>query len=143
MSHYHIVIDTNVFFSAIYSRHRASHKLLLLINSGKFGISVSVPLILEYEDVAKRNLDNISLSVQDVDDIIDFICAVAAHQKVFYLWRPFLRDPQDDMVLELAVASRCDCIVTFNEKDFHGVEENFGIKVLTPKAFLQKIGEIK
>ena len=143
MSHYRVVIDTNIFFSAIYSRHGASHKLLLLINSGKFGVSVSVPLILEYEDVSKRNLDNISLSEQDINDIIDFICTVASHQKVFYLWRPFLRDPQDDMVLELAVASQCDFIVTFNKKDFQGVEENFGIKVLAPKEFLQKIGEIK
>jgi predicted nucleic acid-binding protein len=47
------------------------------------------------------------------------------------------------MVLELAVASQCDFIVTFNKKDFQGVEENFGIKVLAPKEFLQKIGEIK
>ena len=143
MGEYQIVIDTNIFFAALYSRRGASHKLLSLINSSKFSVNVSVPLILEYEDVAKRNLDNISLSAQEVDDIIDYICVATNRQKIFYLWRPFLRDPKDDMVLELAVAARCNFIVTFNMGDFQGAEEEFGISVITPKEFLQKIGELE
>ncbi|MEA3350998.1 MAG: putative toxin-antitoxin system toxin component, PIN family [Chloroflexota bacterium] len=143
MREYQIVIDTNIFFSALYSQRGASYKLISLINSGKFSSNVSVPLILEYEDVAKRNLDKISPSEQDVDDIIDYLCKIANRQKIFYLWRPFLRDPKDDMVLELAVASRCHFIITFNMRDFQGVKEDFGIGVITPKEFLQKIGEIE
>jgi len=143
MSEYQIVIDTNIFFAALYSQRGASYKLLSLINSGKFGSNVSVPLILEYEDVAKRNLDKITPTAQDVDDIIDYICEVAKQQKIFYLWRPFLRDPKDDMVLELAVAAGCQYIITFNMRDFQGVEEEFGIGVVKPKEFLQKIGEIE
>ncbi len=143
MSEYQIVIDTNIFFAALYSQRGASYKLLSLIKSEKFGSNVSVPLILEYEDVAKRNLEIISLSAQDVDDIIDYICDVANRQKIYYLWRPFLRDPKDDMVLELAVAAGCHYIITFNMRDFQGVEEEFGIGVIKPKEFLQKIGEIE
>jgi predicted nucleic acid-binding protein len=60
--------------------------------------------------------------------------------KVFFLWRPLLKDPKDDMVLEVAVAAGCTRIVTFNGKDFAGAQR-FGIKVLTPQAFLAEIGE--
>ena len=143
MSGYQIVIDTNTFFAALYSQRGASYKLLSLIDSGKFGIHISTPLILEYEAVAKRNLENIKLSTQDIDNIIDYICMVAKQHKIFYLWRPFLRDARDEHVLELAVAASCNFIVTFNLSDFHGVEQAFGVGVITPKEFLKKIGELE
>jgi len=58
-----------------------------------------------------------------------------------HIWRPYLRDPKDEMVLETAVAGGCDAIVTYNRRDFVGAEK-FGIQVLSPKAFLQQIGEL-
>jgi putative PIN family toxin of toxin-antitoxin system len=136
-----IVIDTNVFISALRSKRGASYKLIMAIGSGLFDMNISVPLILEYEGAAKRLIGGTKLTSDDIDDIIDYICSVAGHWKVFYLWRPFLRDPKDDMVLELAVASESDFIISYNKKDFHG-SENFGIKVFTPKEFLKKIGGI-
>lgn len=136
-----IVMDTNVFVAALRSRRGASHRLLMLIDSGKFEINVSVPLVLEYENAAKRLIGDISLTERDIDDILDYICTVANRRKVFYLWRPFLRDPKDDMVLELAVAASCDFIVTYNKRDFQGAER-FGLRVVTSKEFLQEIGEL-
>jgi putative PIN family toxin of toxin-antitoxin system len=133
-------MDTNVLVAALQSRRGAAYKLLTLINSGKFDLHVSVPLVLEYEEVAKRLLDAIPLTEQDVDDILDYLCSVACKQRVFYLWRPFLNDPQDDMVLELAVTGDCKFIVTYNVKDFKGVER-FGLRAVTPKEFLEEIGE--
>ena len=62
-------------------------------------------------------------------------------REIFFLWRPFLRDPRDDMVLELAVEAECDAILTYNQRDFAGVEQ-FGLRANTPKEFLQEIGEI-
>ncbi len=59
------------------------------------------------------------------------------------MWRPFLQDSNDDMVLEVAVNANADAIITFNPKDFKGVKESFDIDILTPKEFLIKIGEIK
>jgi putative PIN family toxin of toxin-antitoxin system len=141
MEQYQIVIDTNVLVAALRSSRGASHKLLLLINSGKFEINVSVPLVLEYEAVAKRLIREIPLTECDIDNILDYICAVANRKQIFYLWRPFLRDAKDDMVLELAVAASCDFIVTHNKKDFQGVDR-FGLEVVTPKEFLQEIGEL-
>ena len=137
-----IVIDTNVFVSALRSRHGTSYKLFMLLGRGKFEINISVPLILEYEDAAKRLLGEITLSEEDINTIIDYICAVGKHQEIFYLWRPVLRDPKDEMLLELAVAGGCDYIVTYNTADFVGVKQ-FGIEVIKPPEFLKKIGELK
>jgi predicted nucleic acid-binding protein len=136
-----IAIDTNVLVSALLSRRGASYRLLSLIDSGKFGINVSVPLILEYEDAAKRLLGEIPLGEQDIDDVIDYICHVAARWKVYYLWRPYLTDPKDDLVLELAVTAGCEFIVPYNKRHFRNVAR-FGIRVLTPREFLEEIGEL-
>ena len=136
-----IVIDTNVLVAALRSKRGASYKLLNIINSEKFSIHISVPLVLEYEDVAKRLLEDIPLTEQDVDDILDYLCAVAQRHQIFYLWRPFLKDPKDDMVLELAVTANCDFIVTYNKRDFQGAER-FGLRVVTSKEFLEEIGEL-
>lgn len=111
----------------------------MFIDSGKFEINVSVPLVLGYEGVAKRLIGDTALTERDIDDILDYVCAVANRRKVFYLWRPFLKDPKDDMVLELAVIANCDFIVTYNKDDFRGVER-FGLRVVTPKEFIQEIG---
>ncbi|MCI0444283.1 putative toxin-antitoxin system toxin component, PIN family [bacterium] len=134
-----IVIDTNVFLSALKSSKGASFQLLFLIGEGRFETSVSVPLVLEYEHAALKSAD-LKISAQEIDDIIDYICKVSHRHKVFYLWRPFLKDPNDDFVLELAVGSQSDFIITFNKVDFRGVEK-FGIRVATPKEFLAMIGE--
>lgn len=136
-----IVIDTNVLIASLRSQYGASHKLLLLLGCGKFEIVLSVPLITEYEEAAKRLVGDKSLTNQDVDDILDYLCSVAVPKKIFYLWRPLLRDPKDDMILELAVSGGCDAIVTYNKKDFKGAE-TFGIPLMTAKEFLQAIGEV-
>ena len=136
-----IVIDTNVFVAALMSRRGASYKLLMLLGQGRFELNISVALILEYEDVAMRKLNLLSLPEARVVDILDYVCAVAQHQNLYYLWRPVLRDPADDMVLELAVASASQYIVTFNIRDFVG-SERFGVEAVAPREFLFRIGEL-
>ncbi len=138
---YQVVIDTNVWIAALRSKRGASHKLLSLIGSGKYEANISVPLILEYEDTAKRLVGEIPLTERDIDDILDYVCAVANHRRIYYLWRPFLSDPGDDMILELAVTAECNFIVTYNQSDFAGIEQ-FGLITLTPKEFLRKIGAL-
>ena len=97
-------------------------------------------LILEYEGAAKRLGREFGLTHADIEDILDYVCSVADLREIHYLWRPILKDPQDDHVLELAVESSAKCIVTYNRRDFLGAEK-FGIKVVTPKEFLKGIGE--
>lgn len=142
MRSFQIVIDTNVFLSALRSNQGASYLLLMLIGqSALFEISLSVPLVLEYEDVAKRPGLISAFSEEDIDAVIDRLCLMGHRQSIFFLWRPFLKDPKDDMVLELAVEANCDFIITFNKKDFVGSEQ-FGIPALTPQEFLRKIGVV-
>jgi len=104
-----------------------------------FRIHLSVPLVLEYEEIGKRHSRALGLTHRDIDDILDYLCSVAGLHDIFYLWRPFLPDPDDDMLLELAVEASCQSIVTFNKRDFHGVEQ-FGLQAVTPQEFLQQIG---
>ena len=134
-----VVVDTSVLVSAMRSRNGASFEILSRLGRGGFEVAVSVPLVLEYEAALLRQVvPGSSWKEQDVRDLVDYLCDVGRAQEVFFLWRPFLRDPGDDMVLELAVAGACDAIVTHNVRDFHGAEE-LNVRVLTPKQFLQEL----
>ena len=134
-----VVLDTNVFVSALRSQLGASYKLLLLVGGDRFDIAVSVPLVLEYEEVARRQARRMGLTYDDIDVILDYVCTSADRRHIFFLWRPFLPDPSDDMVLELAVEAGCKYIVTFNVRHFKGVEQ-FGVRAITPGEFLKLIG---
>lgn len=133
-----IIIDTNVLFAGLYSASGASYKLLSLLVSGEFEIILSTPLLFEYEDVLKRNQLLLNLDSAEIEIILDNLCSLAQFQKVYFLWRPYLSDPKDDMVLELAVAASTKTIVTHNLKDFAGVDK-FGVEAITPKAFLERL----
>ena len=134
-----IVLDTNVLIAGLRSRNGASFRLLSVIGEAKFELNVSVPLVLEYEEVAKREARALGLTHAEIDDVLDYLCAVAIHREIYFLWRPVLRDAADDMVLEVAVEAGCDFVVTHNGRDFAGAER-FGVSVATPGAFLTRIG---
>jgi putative PIN family toxin of toxin-antitoxin system len=138
---YQVVLDTNVLVAALRSRRGASYRLLKLIGDPRWRINLSVPLLLEYEDVLKRPDAGHLLSPAQVDDVLDFLCASASLRDIFYLWRPILSGPKDDFVLELAVESGCEYIITFNMRDFAGAEK-FGVTTIRPQEFLRELGEI-
>jgi putative PIN family toxin of toxin-antitoxin system len=133
-----VVLDTNVLVSALRSRRGASFAVVERIGGGDFEIAVSVPLVLEYEDAMLRHRG--ALSPTDVRDIVDYICSMALHQDVFFLWRPLLRDPNDDMVAEVAVAAGAQAIVTHNRRDFIGVEK-LGLGIWSPQHLLERTRE--
>jgi predicted nucleic acid-binding protein len=95
------------------------------------------PPLFEYESVLRRATP---LTDAEVGGLLDYLCSVAHRQNIFYLWRPCLRDPGDDLVLELAVASNSTSIVTFNHRDFAGAER-FGVGIVGPAEFLHKLGD--
>ena len=130
------VLDTNVIVSAFRSRKGPAFRLVSAIGKGSFEISVSVPLVLEYEEVLRRST---ALEEHEIFDVLRFLCSVANRQNIYFLWRPILPDPKDDMVLELAVASRSSSIVTYNGKDFAAARKS-GIEVVTPEIFLGFVG---
>ena len=136
------VLDTNVVVAAALSRRGASSKLLGLLAEDRFEIALTLPLYLEYADVLQRDkVRSRGVDPEAARELHEDLGAVAKGQVVHFVWRPWLRDANDDMVLEAAVASRSRYIVTFNLKDFvrQGVEEAFGIEIVTPAAMIKKI----
>ena len=138
-----VMIDTNVIFSGLYSSNGASFALLKWLFSGSSHenkiMVVSAPLILEYQDVLLRpeNIDKLpNLTREDVEQFVDDLCNIAKLQKINFLWRPFLRDHKDDMVLETAFNGEADYIITHNMRDFSDVGKYFTIELLTPSKFL-------
>ncbi|MBD2189819.1 putative toxin-antitoxin system toxin component, PIN family [Pseudanabaena mucicola] len=107
-----IVIDTNVIVAGLRSRSGFAFQLLNLVGTECFDIHLSVPLVMEYRDVLSREGQISYLSLDDVDNLVDFYCQVGIKHEIFFLWRPFLRDPKDDLVLELAVKAGGASIIT-------------------------------
>ena len=134
-----IILDTNVLVAALRSRNGASFKLLSLVGTGAYETVVSVPLVIEYEYAAIKAATEVGLDLPVVANILDYLCKVSRHQKIFYLWRPTLRDPADDMVLEVGVAASVKTIVTFNKRDFEKARD-FGIEIASPLEFLKSEG---
>lgn len=133
-----IVIDTNVILSSLQSNKGKAFELVSQVGTGMFDCAVSVPLILEYEAVLKNHLDKGIVSDSDIEDFIDYLCAVGIKTKIFYLWRPYLKDQFDDHVLELAISAGAERVVTYNKRDFLRAED-LGIKIQTPKEFLAEM----
>lgn len=129
-----IIIDANVLVAAMKSRNGNSFKLLSMIDSGEWRINISTPLVFEYESILKREVENDR--AQDCESLIDYICLIGTAHQIFYLWRPMLKDPKDDHILELAVKSNAS-IITWNVRDF-SLASQFGIPVLTPAELLNK-----
>jgi putative PIN family toxin of toxin-antitoxin system len=132
------VLDTCTLISALRSSTGASYEILRAIRDGDIKIALSVALALEYESVALRAGLIPSLTEEEIKAIIDVLCFLSHHQKIFYIWRPFLSDPNDDLVLELAVAAGCEYIITHNLKDFKG-SDSMKIQAVTPAQALQLI----
>ena len=115
-----IILDTNVLFAGLYSSNGASFKVLRYIDDGLVTPIISTTLLFEYEDVLRREKEKLSLSNKQIESVLDNLCALGKFQEIHFLWRPYLKDPKDDHVLEVAVAAEASPIVTFNIKDFKG-----------------------
>lgn len=134
-----LVLDTSVMVAALRSDAGASRAVLLLCFEKKVSLVATVSLFIEYEAVLTRSvhLEAAGVTAAEVGVVLDAMASFVEPTEVNFLWRPFLRDPDDDMVLEAAVNGRADAIVTFNLRDFIGVEQ-FGIRAITPRDILHE-----
>jgi putative PIN family toxin of toxin-antitoxin system len=135
------VLDTNVLVAALRSERGASRKLLLSALDGEIRVLASVPLMIEFEAVLTRpeQLAATGLTIGETNDVLDAVAAVAEPIQLHFLWRPRLKDPADEMVLETAVNGRADRLVTFNLRHLKGAAEEFGIRVVTPPEAWKEI----
>lgn len=95
---------------------------------------------VEYEAVLTQQAASLGLRRAEVITVVDYLCAVGKRQPIHFLWRPLLRDPDDEFVLEVAVAAGCRYIITHNVRDFAGAEQ-LGVNILRPGQFLQQLEE--
>ncbi len=129
-----LVLDTDVIVAGFRSDRGASRQLLLAALDRRITMLVSVPLMLEYEAVLTRpeHLSEMGLTAQEVGVVLDAVAAVIEPVPLRFLWRPKLKDPKDEMVLETTVNGQADCLVTFNARHLVKAAREFGLRVLPP-----------
>lgn len=120
--------------AALRSDRGASRQLLISVLDKRIELLLSVPLMVEYEAVLTRaeHLAASRLSAQDVNDVLDAVAKVSTPVTFWFLWRPQLQDPADEMVLETAVNGGADRLVTFNERHLAAAARLFGVQVAAP-----------
>jgi putative PIN family toxin of toxin-antitoxin system len=135
------VLDTNVLVAALRSDRGASRQLLLAALDRHIEVVASVPLMVEYEAVLTRAEHCLAtgLSVEEINAVLDGFAAVARQVRLRFLWRPQLKDPADEMVLETAANGSATRLVTFNLRHFRHASERFGILALAPPAAWKEI----
>ena len=136
-----LTFDTDVIVAALRSRTGASNALLHALREGQFEAVASVPMLCEYEAVLMRpeQRQATGMSVEEVGFFLDGLAALLLLVVPHFLWRPLLRDPDDEMVLDAAVNGRADAIVTFNIHDFLPEARQFQLEVLMPREALRRL----
>ena len=135
------VADTDVIVAAMRSPGGASAAILRAARHGRVTLVVSVPVGMEYEAVCSESEHRLAagLSEREVEIFLDALLAMTEPVKTHFLWRPQLRDPGDEMVLEAAVNGRADALVTFNVRDFGTVPARLGIELIIPREAIGRI----
>ena len=136
-----LVLDTDVVVAAMRSPTGASAAILRAARQGQTTLLVSVALAMEYEAVCCKAEHRLASGLSDweVDVFVTAVIALAEPVETHFLWRPQLRDPGDEMVLEAAVNGRADALVTFNVRDFGTAPSQFGVEVLLPREAIGRI----
>jgi putative PIN family toxin of toxin-antitoxin system len=136
-----IVLDTDVIVAALRSPSGASAELLRRARQEQITLAASVSLFMEYEAVCTRpeHLEASGLSARQLDLFLDGLASIVQPVEVHFLWRPQLRDPADELVLEAAVNASARALLTFNQKHFAGVAKRFQVEVITPGEFLRSL----
>ena len=119
----------------------ASAALLMAARRSEVTLLANVALALEYEATCQLPEHRLAagLDLDGVEIFIDAVLAMVEPVETHFMWRPQLRDPADELVLEAAVNGRAEALVTFNRRDFGAVPVGFGIDVLTPAEAIRRI----
>jgi len=136
-----IVIDTSVWISALIKKDSKARELLRLVFQAKLSVQMSEVLFREYEDVMQRKKiqDLTPLTLAEQNELFEAYLSTCKWNEIYYMWRPNLKDENDNFVVELAVASGAEAIITYNVKDFKGAELIFQHKIITPEDFIKEM----
>ena len=134
-----LTLDTNILYQALMSKTGASYFILQQIRNRKIQIALSVPVFFEYQDVLTRDksLKDFELELNDVEKFLRFIAYIGKPFEIYFLLPPNLKDEKDNKIVELAVTSQSDYLITSNTRDFKNAELKFDqLKIITPGEFV-------
>jgi len=136
-----VVLDTSVVVAGLRTQSGAGNAVLRLVASRRLILLASAPLFLEYEDVLQRADQRIAhgLSLDQIDEFLAELAALIEPVELHFRWRPQVRDPNDEMVLETAINGHADALVTYNISHFALAGRRFRISVLRPGDFLREV----
>lgn len=135
-----VTLDTNILYQALMSTSGASYFILQQVRKRRIRIALSVPVFYEYQDVLTRetSLKDFQLSLQDIEKFLRFIAYIGKPFEIYFLFRPNLQDEKDNKIVELAVTSQSDFLITSNIRDFQQAELKFEqLHIMTPSAFVK------
>ncbi|PCJ36963.1 MAG: putative toxin-antitoxin system toxin component, PIN family [Alphaproteobacteria bacterium] len=136
-----VVIDTNVFISALLKADTPPREVIKHGLLGNIQPLMGNALFSEYRDLMKREhiFRNCPLSKAERSDFFDDFMSICKWINIYYLWRPNLKDEADNHLIELALAGNASCIITGNVKDFKDAELTFfQLNIVTPKTFIEE-----
>jgi putative PIN family toxin of toxin-antitoxin system len=136
-------LDTDVVVAGMRSPGGASAAILRAARDGRVELLVSVSLALEYEAICSKAEHRLASGLlgREVDVFVTAVIAMAEPVVTYFRWRPQLRDPCDEMVLDAAVNGGASALVTFNIRDFGSVPPRFGVDLLLPREAIWRIGK--
>ena len=136
-----VTLDTNILYQALKSKTGASYFILQQVRNSRIRIALSVPVFQEYQDVLSRDksLKDFGLRLSDIEQFLRFIAYAGKTYAIYFLLRPNLKDESDNMIVELAITSQSDYLITSNVKDFKDAELKFNqLKIISPGEFVKK-----
>jgi len=135
-----VVIDTSVWISALIKKKSAARELLRLVLKDRVFPQMSEALFYEYESVMKRKkIQTLTpLTAEEQERLFYAYLSTCRWNEIYYMWRPNLKDEDDNFIVELAVVSGAEYIITYNGKDFQNSELRFKYKIITPEAFVKE-----
>jgi predicted nucleic acid-binding protein len=135
-----LILDTSVLIAGLRSSLGASFVLLDRVGTGRFTIGLSAALVLEYEATCMKALPALNLTADEIKELLDYFCRVGRRSAIRFRVRPSVADPDDELVLEAAIASGSEWIVTHNVRDMTVGAARYGIEVITPGEALRRLG---
>lgn len=135
------ILDTNILLAALWSQTGASHQILRELLAGRWVAVIENHLVTEYDEVLKREVDNLAMTFPEIDAMLDGLCVIGERWKLSPGWIPVLRDPDDEPILQLAVEARVPYIISRNVRDFEGADR-YGINIIQPADFLNLIRQL-
>jgi predicted nucleic acid-binding protein len=135
-----LILDTSVLVAGLRSSLGASYALLGLVDSGRFTVGLTAALVLEYEAACMKSLGALGLTAEDVGALLDYLCRVGRRAAVRFRVRPSVADPGDELVLEAAVATGSQWIVTHNLRHLAAGAARYGVEAIRPGEALRRLG---